>query len=471
MDKLNKPLLVCFCLIGSMACSLTKEITVPPVELPVSFAGQSKTDSSGIAELGFKDFFAGPCLQSLIDSAVLNNYDVLLAVKNLESAELVFKQVKYDYFPQADLQIGESYNRNSENSLNGRSVNQVLGQRHIEDYNAQVGLRWEADIWGKIRNRRAREYRAYLQTVEARKAVQTKVVAEVATGYYNLLMLDAQLRIARRNLKLADSSTRIVKLQFAAGQVSSLAVQQITVQGLVAAKLIPELEQNVFLQENALSILTGQLPSTKKRELSLEEVQPQDNLRAGLPSKILSRRADVRGFELAVDQAHAGLGMRRAEMYPSLAITASGGVNAFQFSNWFTMPASLFGSVLGNLSQPLIQGKKLRTQYDLAKINLERSVLEFRQSVLVAVGEVSDALVQIDRIGSQRRIAVERVTALEQAVKNSSMLFKNGMANYLEVITAQSNALEGELELATIKRNELNARVSLYRSLGGGWTE
>ena len=156
-------------------------------------------------------------------------------------------------------------------------------------------------------------------------------------------------------------------------------------------------------------------------------------------------------------------------MYPVLNITAAGGVNSLKASNWFNIPASLFGTVAGSILQPVFNRKKLKTQYEVSKIEREKVVLQFRQSVLNAVGEVSDALVIIEKLKARQGIAASRVHTLQQATGNANLLFKNGMANYLEVITAQSNVLQSELELASIKRQQLSAIAELYRSLGGGW--
>jgi multidrug efflux system outer membrane protein len=188
-----------------------------------------------------------------------------------------------------------------------------------------------------------------------------------------------------------------------------------------------------------------------------------------LPSAIVSRRPDVKSTELALTIANANVGITKAAMYPSLTITASGGVNSFKASNWFNLPASLFGTVAGGIVQPIFQKKQLRTNFEVAKVEREKTVLQFRQSVLNAVGEVSDALVKIEKLKQQQAIAANRVKTLQQATANANLLFKNGLANYLEVITAQGNVLQGELELATVKRTQLSAVAELYRSLGGGW--
>jgi len=282
-------------------------------------------------------------------------------------------------------------------------------------------------------------------------------------------MLDEQLTIARRNLELNDSTLGVVRMQFDAGEATALGVQQVEAQKLVASELIPQLEQNIILQENALSILTGTIPAAVARSTRLEQVVARDTLSAGVPAGLVSRRPDVRDSELALAIANANVGITKASLYPSLTITAQGGLNTFTASNWFNIPGSLFGLVAGGLTQPLFLRRKLRTQYELAKIDRERAVILFRQSVLVAVGEVSDALGRIAKLKEQQVVAAGRVRTLEEATTNASSLFRNGAASYLEVITAQSNVLQSELELASIKKGQLSAEVELYRSLGGGW--
>jgi NodT family efflux transporter outer membrane factor (OMF) lipoprotein len=393
-----------------------------------------------------------------------------IAVKNIEASQLLFKQVKWNNVPQVDLNVTASSSRPSDNSINGLSLKQNdIGTKHVEDYSANLAVSWEADIWGKIHNQQRGALAAYLQTQEAKKAIQTNLVATVSQGYYNLLMLDAQLVIAQKNVKLNDSTLRIIKLQYDAGQVTSLAVQQTEAQRQAAEQLVPQFEQNIAIQENALRILTGQLPDKIERTASLDAMVIPTNVATGVPSAIVSRRPDVKSAELELQVANSNVGITKAEMYPALRITAQGGVNSFKASNWFNVPASLFGVVAGSVVQPLFDHKRLKTDYEVAQVNREKTVLQFRQSVLNAVGEVSDALVKIEKLKSQQAIAANRVNTLQQATKNANLLFRNGMATYLEVITAQGNVLQGELELASIKRDELSAVSELYRSLGGGW--
>jgi NodT family efflux transporter outer membrane factor (OMF) lipoprotein len=457
-------------LLGLAACNVSKDTATPQPELPDNFRNAAtQGDTAGVASLPWKSFFADPALQALIDSAIVRNYDMQVALTNIQSAQLVLGQSKLGYWPDVNLNVTSSINRPSDNSLNGAFVPSFVGKKYLEDYNANVGLSWELPIWGKISNQQSRARAAYLQTQEARKALQTNIVAGISEGYYNLLMLDAQLAIAKKNVALSDSTLKIIRLQFNSGDVTALGVQQAEAQRLVAAELLPQIEQSILLQENALSILTGRLPASIARNKELDQVPLRDTLSAGVPAQLVSHRPDVRSSELALTIANANVGITKASLYPSLVITAQGGLNSFKNSNWFNIPGSLFGLVGGGLTQPLFQRKQLKTQYELAKIDRERSVIQFRQSVLVAVGEVSDALGRIEKLKEQRIVVANRVITLQKAITNANSLFRNGMANYLEVITAQSNVLQSELELASIKKGQLSAEVELYRSLGGGW--
>ncbi len=456
-------------LLGLGACKVSKDTATPQPDLPGQFRNAGQGDTTNIASLPWKSFFGDPTLQQLIDSAIVRNYDMQIALKNIQSAQLVLGQSKLGYWPDLSLNVTYNHTRPSDNSINGAFVPQISGHKYVEDYNANVSLSWEADIWGKVANQKSRALAQYLQTFEARKAVQTNIVSGVSEGYYNLLMLDAQLAIAKKNLALNDSTLQIIRLQFKAGDVTALGIQQAEAQRLVAAELVPQIEQSILLQENALSILAGRLPTSVVRGSMLDQIPLRDTLSTGVPAELVGRRPDVRNNELALNVANANVGLAQANMYPSLTITAQGGLNSFLGSNWFNIPGSLFGIVAGGLTQPLFQRKKLKTQFELAKVDRERSVIQFRQSVLVAVGEVSDALAKIEKLREQRVVVTTRVTTLQQAITNSNSLFRNGLATYLEVITAQSNVLQSELELASIKKGQLSAEVELYRSLGGGW--
>jgi multidrug efflux system outer membrane protein len=455
--------------LGLAACKVSKDVATPAAQLPGQFRSSDSTDTTSIAGLPWKSFFADPVLQGLIDSAIVHNYDMQVALQNIRSAQLALGQAKLGYWPDVTLQVTANLTRPGSESLNGITANDFLHSKYLNDYNATLGLSWEADIWGKIKNQQSKALAQYLQTAEARKALQTNVVSGVAEGYYNLLMLDAQLGIARANLALNDSTLRIIRLQYTAGEVTALGVQQTEAQELTAAELIPQLQQSILLQEDALSILTGSLPETIDRSKTLDEVPVRDTLSAGIPAQLLSRRPDVRSSELALTVANANVGINKAALYPTIVITPEGGWDNYLLRNWFNIPGSLFGAVVGGLTQPVFQRKKLKTAYEVAEVDREKTVIQFKQSVLTAVGEVSDALGKISKLREQRIVVTNRVDTLQLAIVNANSLFRNGLANYLEVITAQSNVLQSQLELASIKKGQLSAEVELYRSLGGGW--
>lgn len=470
MRKINRSMLALLPVL-MLACKVSKEHQKPSLPINAQFRYAAlNTDTVSIAELRWKEFYTDASLRELIDTALIRNYDMQIALKQLESANLLFKQVKWNNIPELTLHIAASSSRPSDYSTTGMNIRQLKScSNHIEDYSASLQLSWEADIWGKIRNQNKVALAAYLQTDEARKLLQTELVAQISQGYYHLLMLDAQLEIAQKNVALNDRTLSMVRLQYDAGQVTALAVQQVAAQKQAAAQLLPQFEQRISLQENALKILTGQLPDRVERRNRLSLISSTANYATGMPSAIVSRRPDVRSAELALTISNANVGIAKANLYPNLRITAAGGLNAFRAADWFNVPASLFGIVAGSIAQPILNSKRLSTQYEIRQVERAQKVMLFRKSVLNAMGEVSDALSNIEKIKDQYRIAADRVTNLQSATANASLLFKNGMANYLEVITAQGNVLQGELELASLKRAELRAVSDLYRSLGGGW--
>lgn len=469
---MKKYIAVCMSLVVLLcACHATKTIIAPQIATPGAYRTVRSTgDTLSLGDIAWRDFFRDAPLQSLIDSAILKNFDLQVALKNIEAARLLYRQVSWNYVPQLALNVTANTTRPSDNSLNGLSLRAYkIGTKHIEDYSANILLSWEADIWGKINKQRKGAYAAYLQSAEAKRLIQTNVVTAVAQGYYNLQALDAELDIAKRNVRLDDSVLRIIRLQFASGGVTSLAVEQAGAQSLQAAQLIPQFEQNISIQEDALHVLSGSFPSEVVRSKPFNEINAKDTAMVGVPALLLSKRPDIRNAELAVAVADAKVGVTRAAMYPSIQITASGGANSFLASNWFNVPASLFGIATGSLVQPLVAHRQLHTQYQVSILEREQAVERFRQSVVQAVSEVSDALVKIQKLKTQRTIVASQVSILEQATKHADLLFQQGLATYLEVITAQGSVLQSELTLASIKRDELNAEAELYRALGGGW--
>jgi NodT family efflux transporter outer membrane factor (OMF) lipoprotein len=469
MKRLKNIILTFAIALGSVSCVSKLAYTEPDLPLPEKFQYTATADTASIANLEWKQFFSDPILQGLIEKGIKNNYDLQIALKQVASSQEKLKQAKYMQYPDVGFGVAAQISKPSKNSMNGQSLNLFLGQSHVEDYNAAFNLSWEADIWGKIKNQQEVSRMQYLQTYEGSKAIQTQVVAAIAQGYYNLLMLDKQLAIAKSNLELSSNTLMITQKMWESGDTTSLGVQQASAQKQATELLISQLEQNIAIQENALSILVGETPNKVNRTLEMSDTSLPQNIMAGLPAAMVSRRPDVRQQELVLLESNAMVGIAQANMYPALKITANGGVNSFKFDNWFQIPASLFGSVLGGITQPIFQKRQLKTDFEVAKIQREKNVLAFRQSVLNAVGEVSDALVSNENLKVQEQKATEQTTTLKDGIKSAQLLYRGGSANYLEVITAQGNSLQAELNLASIKRQRLSSIVDLYRALGGGW--
>jgi outer membrane protein, multidrug efflux system len=467
-DKLNYTIALALLTVLLAGCAPGRNYKRPELNVPAQFGATTSADSS-LATQSWKEFFKDEKLSQLIDRAMTNNFDLQLAIKRIEASRSYAKQAKAAWLPALNAQAAASTNNPSQNSLTGISLENFLGSSHIEDFSLAATLSWELDIWGKIRRQKEAALASYLQTQEAARAVQTSIVQEVSNSYYTLLMLDAQLSIAQRNVALSDSTVQMMRLQKDAGLVTELAVQQAVAQLQNAQILVPQLEQATVLQQNALRLLLGDWPGSVIRSITMDNVPIQDSLPTGVPADLLRLRPDVRASEMALVAANARVGMAQGNMYPSLNITATGGLNAIKASDWFTMPASLFGTLAGNLAQPIFQRRMLKTQLEVARVEREERVIEFRQSVVQAAHEVTNSLAKLDKLELQQQIATARVETLDQAVQNAQLLFRSGMADYLEVISAQSQALQAELDEAAILRQRLGARVELYKSLGGGW--
>ena len=473
---------ICSLLISS--CKLGRDYVRPETDLTDTFRGSAGVDSiadtANIADIPWSDFFTDSMLTILIDSAIANNYDMQTALKNIDIANQSLRQSRAAFFPQVDAELaGTSHQWRSSDFYSSPSSGWYEREDHgtppkdlymyQSQYFSSISMSWELDIWGKLRRQKEGALAEYLQTFEAQKAIQTGLVAAIAEGYYNLLTLDAQLEVAQRNLKLNDSTLQIVKLQRDAGEVSSLAIQQTESQMLVAASLIPELEQQIAIQENALMALTGRMPGGVYRSSALTDWHMQEIYDAGVPLQLLTNRPDVREAELALRAANAEVGVAQAYRYPSLTIGAEGGLNAMLPQNWFNIPGALFGGLTSGITQPLFNGRRLKTQHEIAKLERDKAEIGFQYTVMDAVHEVTNALVMIEKLNEQLAIAQQRVATAQLGVKNANLLFKAGEATYLEVITAQGNALNSELDLVSIKQQQLNAKVTLYKALGGGW--
>ncbi|MGG5506356.1 MULTISPECIES: efflux transporter outer membrane subunit [unclassified Myroides] len=465
------------------ACAPQSNYKTPTLDLPDAYRGQQDSlatqDSLHISSIKWRDFFQDEQLTDLIDKGLTHNFDMQNAIKNLEIAGQQTKQAKLEWLPSLGLEAGSvAYQYRSENYYGTPSSNYYKNKGeepptnmyvNSAQYTSGLALSWEIDIWGKIKSQTAEQLARFLQTAEAKKAIQTELIAKIAQGYYNLLLLDAQMEVAQTNYELTKNTLKIVELQRDAGQITSLAITQTRNQMLVAKALIPSLKQQIAIQENALSLLTGQLPTSIVREVKLTEVKQQELGRTGLPLALLQYRPDVQMAELELKAKNAAVGVAQTARYPSLTINLEGGVNSMLGENWFNIPGSLFGSLIGKVTNPIFNKRKLKTAFEVAKIEREKSEIDFQNTVYTAITEVTDALINLQTSQDQIEIADEQVTNARLGVKQSNLLFNSGYATYIEVINAQKNMLDNEINLNKLKLNKLQYGVQLYKSLGGGW--
>ncbi len=465
-------------IIGSLllllGCKTNRQIpALQKEQLPQQFLTKNESvevdTAADLAALSYRDFFKDEKLIALIDSGLLHNNNLLVAVKQIESAQETMKKMKWGYLPVVDLSVGAaSINRPSNNSMNGMMASQFMGKSYMEDYSSTLTLSWEADIWGKIKNQNAGALASYLAQKEATIAVRTGLIAGIAQGYYNLLLFDQQKLISQQNLAIVDSTLQITQVQQRLGLSTSLAVQQMENSRDNLLKSIRVIEENIAIQENALQALVGQFPKDDISRGNLLSLVERDVFATGVPADMLSRRPDIKQAEYTFLQTVSDIKVTRANMYPALRITAQGGLNSFTASNWFTVPGSLFGMLSGSLTQPLLQGRQLKTAYNQAIIRSEQAELQFKETVLQAVGEVSNTLEQIASLQDQQQYNDQLVARNQQLVKQAKVLFKNDMATYLEVLTAQQSKLQAELDQMQVKSKKLYAEVTLYKALGGG---
>jgi len=476
MTKSNKIKVfgVCSAVLLLAGCGTSKKLPdLQQRDLPAAFTHSSPVlqldTTANIAELPYQAFFQDKYLLALIDSGLNRNNNMQVALKQIEIAQEALKQVKWGYLPTASLSVGTAnITRPSNNSMNGMMASQFLGKSYMEDYSTTLTVAWEADIWGKIKSQKAGALAGYLQTQEAMNTVRTGLIAGIAQGYYNLLMFDQQKVISEQNLAILDSTLQITKVQQRLGLTNSLAVQQLENSRDNLSKAIRIIDENSAVQQYALHALTGRMPSNIGERGRLTEIEGRSAFATGVPAELVSRRPDVKQAEFAFLRSVTDVKVARANMYPALRITAQGGLNAFVASNWFNVPGSLFALVSGSITQPILQGRQLKTAYNQAGIRVEQTELQFKESVLQAVTEVSTILEKISSLQDQQDFNDKLVQRNQELIHQAKILFKNDMATYLEILAAQQSKLQAELDQMMVKSQLLYAEVALYRALGGG---
>ncbi|GAK90970.1 RND efflux system [Nonlabens ulvanivorans] len=419
-------------------------------------------DSLSMADLSWKTMFKDSVLQSYIEEGLENNMDVRIAIQQMNAAQAYAKQGNAGFQPT--LNVGPNYTRQefSENSQFGS-----IFSGGLNTYDITANLSWEADIWGKISSNNRATQAAYLQSVAGHQAVKTQLISSIASAYYNLLALDAQLEITKQTIDTRQSGVETIKALKDAGQVTQVAVDQNVAQFNNARALQVDIETAIFKTENTLSILLGKGPQNFDRS-TLESQVMEENIKLGFPSTLLRNRPDVMAAEYGLINSFELTNVANSSFYPSLTLTASGGLQSLQLDDLLSVN-SLFANLVGGLTQPLLNNRKLKTQKEVALAQQEQSLLQFKKTLLIAGNEVSNALFSYESETKKYKFRVNEVEALRRAESNSEELLKNGYANYLDLLTARESALTAELNIIDSRLQQLVVVVNLYEALGGGW--
>ncbi|QLE03102.1 TolC family protein [Galbibacter sp. BG1] len=462
LNKHSIVLIICVPLM-LQSCFVAKNYERPEVETDDLYrTDKITTDSTSIGMVSWRALFQDPILERHIDTALANNLDIRIAVQQILAAEAYLKQGKAGNYPTLGINADVTRQVNSENSQFGSIFSEP-----IEQYNLSANLSWEADIWGKIRSDKRAFEATYLQSIEAHKAVKTELVASVASAYYQLLSLDEQLRVTEETITTRAQSLETAKALKNAGMLTEVAVQQTAAQLYNAQAIKIDLENEIKLLENTFSILLAQPPQAVERT-SLEEQELTSDLVVGVPYLLLQNRPDVAAAEYNLRNAFELTNVARSSFYPSVTLSATAGFQSLQFDNWLDA-SSIFNTLIGGLMQPVLNGRRIRTQYEVSQAQQEQALLNYKKALLVAGREVSDALYRYDAASEKIEVREREYEAYNKATEFSKELLKQGLANYLEVLTAQENELNSELLLVENKYVKLNAVVTLYQALGGGW--
>ncbi len=465
----------CILVLGS--CKVLTPSPMPaPVPTPNTFTG--KADTTSIGDISWKEFFTDPMLVRLIDTALQRNLDLKIAVQRVEMAQATLRLSRGAFLPSINAVATAGADKYGDYTMNGvgnfdtNLSNNIDDKQRIPnptpDYFLGLRSSWEIDIWGKLRNQKKAAYNRFLASEKGRQAVATLLVSQIARMYYDLLTLDYESEILRRNIRLQEQAVETITVQKSAGRATELAVQQSSAQLLRTRSMEAALQQEIVVIENQLNLLLGRFPQRINRGQSIGEQAIPAVVSAGIPSHMLRRRPDIRQAELELQAAKANVEAARAAFLPSLTISPYVGFNAFDASLLFN-PGSVAYGVLGGLIGPVLGRNVLKSSYRQSNAMSLEAVYNYQKAILSGYQEVITHMKGLENWQKVYNFRKQEVDMLQNAVTTSNELYVNGYASYLEVVTAQRSVLEAELELANSKRDQFFSLIELYRSLGGGW--
>ncbi len=373
-----------------------------------------------------------------------------------------------DIFPSLSAGVGAGIDRVGTYTSRGQSDEHNGVAADLPNFSAGLYASWEIDIWGRLRDSADAAMYRYLASAEGRNFMITRLVAEVANHYYELLALDRQLAIIEGNIQLQQSALEMMRLQQQAARVTMLAVTRFEAQlrGFQSTQF--EITQRIVAAENQLNFLLGRFPQHIERSTDDFLAITPPAIHEGVPTRLLENRPDVRQAELQLTASQLSVSAARARFYPSLRLDVGVGVQSFDITQLFGA-SSLIYSVLGGLTAPLLNRSGITADYFAANSQQMEAVLRYEQTILQAFVDVSTGLNLVRNVSRAYELRAQQVERLEESVELSSLLFNAARAEYLEVLTTRRDYLEAQMELVETKQRQLSATVTLYQALGGGW--
>lgn len=438
------------------------QVTAPAVYRGADDAVVSSPDPNSLGEQDWAQVFHEPELQQLIRSALENNFDLRIAAQHVLEQEAQLRITRSQQFPSVT--VGGSGIGADLPSTLGSS----LPSGTIASGSLNLSAAWNPDFWGLYRRQSEAARAELLSQTWAQRAVRLTLVQQVATAYFQLRALDQQLAIAKETLATRRQSVDLTKTLESGGSVPLSDLRQAEELEYTASAQIPQLEQQIQQQENGLRLLLGQNPGpvSHSDQNALNPI-PQD-LPVGLPSRLLERRPDILEAEQQLVAANARIGVARAQLFPQLSISASGGVGGDTFASLVDPDSRLIYGI-GSLTQPIFEGGKLRGQVQLSERTKEEMVLNYRKTIAGAFRDVSNALVAVNKQKAAREEQEKLVAAAEDATHLARIRYQGGATSYLEVLTTDSTLFSAQLNLVNTRESEALALVQLYSALGGGW--
>ena len=445
-------------------CAVGPNYKRPAINSPANFR-DAQPSTNTLADLQWWELYKDETLNSLIRTALTNNHDLRIAIARVEQSRAIAGQAKAQFVPRVGYEGAASRGRNE--FLGNANPN---GARTGDAAFAALNASWEIDLWGRIRRLNESARASFLASEEGRRGVRLSLVAEIAQAYFELLELERRLQIANRTTDSFKESARIFSQRFEAGGASKLDTARAEAALASTAANVPDIERQIAMKENQISVLLGQHPGPIVHSAKLEDQVLPPEVPAGLPSALLERRPDIRQAEQNLRSANAQIGVSVAEFFPKIGLTTFFGKVSGELSA-FTAGTANAWSAAASLSGPIFQGGALVGQYREAKAKREEARLRYEQTALNAFRDVADALVTREKLEAIRAEQARAVKAYEQAVQLSLQRYTDGKAAYFEVLEAQQQLFPAENSLARTELNRLLVIVQLYKALGGGWEE